>query len=121
MPVEDIVKDHELLAKLMSHYRYRLEHVHEGAADVPMSNAMKENLSFKNTIKEIEQILAIKGVKAREEAKKHAGLLTLAASQYAKDLDAILEKAKGLLPNIPEGDLSRLETELKTVKTHLAE
>jgi hypothetical protein len=119
MPVEDIVKNHELLAKALSHYRYRLEHIHEAASDAPMSNAMKENLSFKNTIKEIEQVLAIKGAKAREEAKKHAGLLTLAVSQYAKDLESVFEKAKGLLPDMPEGDLSRLEAELKTLKSYL--
>lgn len=121
MPVEDIVKNHELLAKLMSHYRYRLEHMHEAAGEASMSNAMKENLAFKNTIKQIEQVLSIKGAKAREEAKKHAGLLTLAASQYAKDLETVLEKARGFLPDMPEGDLSRLETELKTVKAYLTQ
>ena len=120
MPIEDIVKNHELLAKVMSHYRYRLEHMHEAAA-VSMSNAMKENLAFKNTIKQIEEVLSIKGAKAREEAKKHAGLLALAASQYAKDLETMLEKARGLLPDMPEGDLSHLETELKTVKTYLTQ
>jgi hypothetical protein len=119
MPVEDIVKNHELLAKVMSHYRYRLEHIHDAAGEASMSNAMKENLSFKDTIKQIEQVLSIKGAKAREEAGKHVGLLTLALSQYAKDLETALEKARGLLPDVPEGDLSRLETELKTVKAHL--
>jgi len=120
MPVEDIVKNHELLAKVLSHYRYRLEHINE-AADATMSNAMKENLAFKDTIKQIEQILALKGAKAREEAKKHAGLLTLALSQYAKDLETVFEKARGLLPNMPEGDLSRLEAELKAVKAYLTQ
>jgi type VI protein secretion system component VasK len=120
MPIEDIVKNHELLAKVLSHYRYLLEHIHE-AGDVTLSNAMKENLAFKSTIKQIEQVLALRGAKAREEAKKHAGLLTLAVSQYAKDLEAAFEKAKGLLPNMPEGDLSRLEEELKAIKAYLTQ
>ena len=86
-----------------------------------MSNAMKANLTFNHTIKQIEQVLTIKGAKSKEEAKKHADLLTLAISQYAKDLEAVLEKAKTLLPHILEGDLIRLETELKKVKTYLTQ
>jgi hypothetical protein len=122
MPVEDIVKNHDLLAKVLSHYRYRLEHLHEDAGGhSPMSNAMKQTLAFNNTIKQIEQILTIKGAKAREEAKKHAGLLTLAISQYAKDLEAVFEKAKNLLPDTPDGDLHRLETELNAVKAYLTQ
>ena len=121
MPVEDIVKNHELLAKALSHYRYRLEHIHEAAGDTPLSNAMKENLSFKNTIKEIEQVLTIKGTKARDEMKKHTALLTQALSQYAKDLEAVFEKAKTVLPDMPEGDLSRLEAELKAIKSYLTQ
>jgi protein subunit release factor A len=119
MPVEDIVKNHELLAKVMSHYRHQLEHLHEDAAS--MSNAMKENLSFSDTIKQIEQILSIKGAKAKEEAKKHAGLLTVAVSQYAKDLEVHFEKAKNLLPDTPDGDLHRLETELEALKAYLTQ
>ena len=119
MPVEDIVKDHELLAKVMSHYRHLLEHLHEDEAS--MSNAMKENMSFKDTIKQIEQILSIKGAKAKEEAKKHAGLLTVAVSQYAKDLEVHFEKAKNLLPDTPDGDLHRLETELEALKAYLTQ
>jgi len=119
MPVEDIVKNHELLAKVMSHYRHQLEHLHE--AEASMSNAMKENMSFRDTIKQIEQILSIKGAKAREEAKKHAGLLTVAVSQYAKDLEALVERAKALLPATPDGDLHRLENELKALKNYLTQ
>jgi phosphopantothenate synthetase len=118
MPIEDIVKNHELLAKVLSHYRHTLEHLHEGAGS--MSNAMKDNLSFNQTVKQIEQVLSIKGAKAQlEAAKKHAELLTLAASQYAKDLEGVLEKAKTVLPNTVDGDLHRLETELKAVKDYL--
>jgi hypothetical protein len=121
MPIEDIVKNHDLLAKVMSHYRSLLEHLHEVEEAKPfMSNAMRENLSFTRTIKQIEQILAIKGSKAKEEAKSHAGLLTLAVSQYAKDLEAMLDRAKGLLPDMPDGDLHRLEDELKAVKAYLS-
>jgi hypothetical protein len=122
MPVEDIVKNHELLAKVMSHYRHHLEQLHnDKELQSFMSNAMKANLSFNHTIKQIEQILTIKGAKSKEEVKKHAGLLTLAISQYAKDLEAVVEKAKNLLPDILEGDLTRLETELKTVKAYLTQ
>jgi Mg2+/Co2+ transporter CorC len=122
MPIEDLVKNHELLAKVMSHYRYLLEHLHEaGEVTTSLSNAMKENLAFKDTIKQIEQVLAIKGMKAKEEAKKHTALLTLAATQYAKDLETALEKAKSLLPDTPDGDLRRLEAELKAVKSHLSQ
>jgi hypothetical protein len=122
MPVEDIVKNHELLAKVMSHYRHHLEELHnDKELQSFMSNAMKANLTFNHTIKQIEQILTIKGAKSKEEAKKHAGLLTLAISQYAKDLEAVLEKAKNILPQILEGDLTRLETELKTVKDYLTQ
>jgi hypothetical protein len=121
MPIEDIIKNHDVLAKVLSHYRYRLEHMHEAGGEASMSNAMKENLSFKSTIQQIEQILSIKGAKAREEAKKHVGLLTLAVSQYAKDLETVLEKARGFLPEMPEGDLNRLEDELKTVKAYLTQ
>lgn len=117
MPVEDIVKNHELLAKVMSHYRHQLEHLHETEAS--MSNAMKENLSFRNTIRQIEEVLAIRGAKAKDEAKKHAGLLTIAVSQYAKDLEALAERTKTLLPNTPDGDLHHLETELKALKNYL--
>ncbi len=120
MAVEDIVKDHELLAKVLSHYRHHLEHLDKDLAS-SMSNAMKANLSFTHTIKQIEQILATKGIKAKEEAKKHTGLLTLAISQYAKDLETVVEKARSLLPDIPEGDLTRLETELKTIKNYLTQ
>ena len=118
MPIEDMVKDHDLLARVLSHYRHRLEHIRDDASSF-MSNAMKENLSFNKTIKQIEQVLALKGVKAREEAKKHADLLTRAASQYATDLEAAFEKAKSLLPNTPDGDLQRLEAELKSLKSYL--
>jgi hypothetical protein len=122
MPVEDIVKNHDLFARVMSHYRHHLEQLHnDKELQSFMSNAMKANLTFNHTIKQIEQILAIKGVKSKEEAKKYAGLLTLAISQYAKDLEAVLEKAKNLLPDILEGDLTRLETELKTVKAYLTQ
>jgi hypothetical protein len=122
MPVEDIVKNHDLLAKVMSHYRHHLEQLHnDKELQSFMSNAMKANLSFNHTIKQIEQILTIKGAKSKEEAKKHANLLTLAISQYAKDLEAVVEKAKNLLPDILEGDLTRLETELKTVKAYLTQ
>jgi len=117
MPVEDIVKNHELLAKVMSHYRHQLEHLHEDEAS--LSNAMKENLSFRDTIKQIEQVLAIKGTKAKEEAKKYEGLLTLAVSQYAKDLEALFEKTKKLLPDTTDGDLHRLDNELKALKAYL--
>jgi len=117
MPVEDIVKNHELLAKVMSHYRHLLEHLHEEEAS--MSNAMKENLSFRDTIKQIEDLLSIKGAKARDEAKKHTELLTVAISQYAKDLEALAEKTKSLLPNTTDGDLHRLEAELKSLKAYL--
>ena len=120
MPVEDIVKDHELLARVMSHYRHTLEHLHEAIGSGPMSNAMKQNLSFTTTVKQIEQILSIKGAKAKEEAKKHADLLTVAVSQYAKDLEALVERAKQLLPDIVDGDLHRLETELESLKKYLA-
>jgi hypothetical protein len=120
MPVEDIVKNHDLLARVMSHYRSLLEHLHEIEEAKPfMSNVMKENLSFNHTIKQIEQILSIKGSKATEEAKKHVDLLTVAVSQYAKDLEAMLERARGLLPNVPDGDLRQLEAELKAIKAHL--
>lgn len=120
MPVEDIVKDHDLLAKVMSHYRHHLEQLHnDKELQSFMSNAMKANLAFNNTIKQIEQILAIKGAKSREEAQKHVSLLTVAISQYAKDLEAVLAKAKTLLPQMAKGDLTRLETELKTVKEYL--
>jgi len=118
MPIEDIVKNHDLMAKVLSHYRHTLEHLHEGAG--AMSNAMKDNLSFNHTVKEIEHLLSVKGAKAQmEAAKKHMELLTLAASQYAKDLEAAFEKAKTLLPNTVDGDLHRLETELKAVKDYL--
>jgi len=117
MPVQDIVKNHDLLAKVMSHYRHLLEHVHEGEA--AMSNAMKENLSFRDTIKEVEQVLSIQGGKATEEAKKHAELLTIAVSQYTKDLETVVEKTKKLIPDAAEGDLHRLESELKTLKAYL--
>jgi Mg2+/Co2+ transporter CorC len=120
MPVEDIVKNHDLLAKVMSHYRHHLEQLHnDKELQSLMSNAMKANLTFTHTIKQIEQILTIQGAKSKEEAKKHAALLTLAISQYAKDLEAVLEKAKSLLPDIREGDLTRLETEIRTVKAYL--
>ena len=120
MPVEDIVKNQELLAKVMSHYRHRLEHLDDDKEiSSSMSNAMKGNLSFNHTIKQIEQVLSTKGAKSKEEVKKHSVLLTQAISQYAKDLESALEKAKNLLPNIPEGDLQRLETELKAVKAYL--
>jgi len=120
MPVEDIVKNQELLARVMSHYRHRLEHLDDDREIASsMSNAMKGNLSFNHTIKQIEQVLSIKGAKSREEVKKYSVLLTQAISQYAKDLESALEKAKNLLPNIPEGDLQRLETELKAVKAYL--
>jgi ribosomal protein S9 len=122
MPVEDIVKNHDLLAKVMSHYRHYLEQLHnDKELQSFMSNAMKANLSFNHTIKQIEHILTIKGVKSKEEAKTHAALLTRAISQYAKDLEAVLEKAKTLLPDVLEGDLTRLETELKTVKAYLTQ
>jgi hypothetical protein len=122
MPVEDIVKDHDLLAKVMSHYRHHLEQLHnDKELQSFMSNAMKANLTFNHTIKQIEQILTIKGAKSKEEAKKHVDLLTLAISQYAKDLEAVLEKAKNILPQILEGDLTRLEAELKTVKAYLTQ
>jgi hypothetical protein len=117
MPVEDIVKDHDLLARVMSHYRHLLEHVH--AEGENMSNAMKENLSFNHTIKQIEQLLSIKGAESMEEAKKYTGLLTIAISHYAKDLEASLAKARKLLPDTSEGDLHRLEDELKAVKAFL--
>ena len=117
MPVEDIVKDHELLAKVMSHYRHLLEHLHEDEAS--MSNAMKENMSFKDTIKQIEQILSIRGTKAKEEAKQHLDLLTVAISQYEKDLEVLFEKTKKLLPDTPDGDLRHLESELKALKAYL--
>ena len=117
MPVEDIVKNHELLAKVMSHYRHLLEHLHEEEAS--MSNAMKENLAFHDTINQIEELLSIKGAKAREEAKKHAELLTVAISQYAKDLEALFEKTKSILPNTADGDLHRLEAELKSLRAYL--
>jgi len=121
MPVEDIVKDHELLARVMSHYRHILEHVHEASASAgTMSNAMKQNLSFNNTVKQIEQVLAIQGTKAKEEAKKHAGLLTIAISQYSRDLEDIVGRAKELLPDTVDGDLRRLENELKSLKSYLA-
>ncbi|HUK27120.1 MAG TPA: hypothetical protein VLV31_01735 [Candidatus Acidoferrales bacterium] len=121
MPVEDIVKDHELLARVMSHYRHMLEHLHEASASAgSMSNAMKQNLSFNSTMKQIEQVLAIQGTKAKEEAKKHAALLTIAITQYSKDLEAILGKAKELLPDTVDGDLHRLESELKSLKTYVA-
>lgn len=120
MPVEDIVKNQELLARVMSHYRHRLEHLDDDREIASsMSNAMKGNLSFNHTIKQIEQVLSIRGAKSREEVKKYSVLLTQAISQYAKDLESALEKAKNLLPNIPEGDLQRLETELKAVKAYL--
>jgi len=122
MPVEDLVKNHELLAKVMSHYRHRLEHLHgEKALESSMSNAMKENLSFSHTVKQIEQVLALRGAKAKEEAKKYAGLLTLAISEYAKDCEVVVERAKNLLPDMPEGDLHRLEAELKAVKAYLTQ
>jgi len=117
MPVEDVVKNHELLAKVMSHYRHLLEHLQEGEA--AMSNAMKENLAFRDTIKEIEQVLSIKGGRATEEAKKHTELLTIALSQYTRDLESLFEKSKKLIPGATEGDLHRLETELKTLKAYL--
>jgi cysteinyl-tRNA synthetase len=117
MPVEDIVRNHELLARVMSHYRHLIEQVHEGEQN--MSNAMRENLSFTHTIKQIEQVLSVKGAKAKEEAKKYTELLTLAISQYAKDLEAAVEKARGLLPDVVGGDLQRLEDELKAVKAYL--
>jgi protein subunit release factor A len=119
MPVEDIVKNHELLAKVMSHYRHQLEHLHEDEASI--SNAMKENLLFRDTIKQIEQILSLKGAKATEEAKKYVKLLTIAISQYAKDLESLFEKTKKLLPDTAEGDLRRLEAELKSLKTYLTD
>jgi cysteinyl-tRNA synthetase len=122
MPVEDIVKNHELLAKVMSHYRHRLEHLHEDAETRNhMSNAMRDNLSFSHTVKQIEQILSIKGAKSSEEAKKYAGILTIAISQYAKDLEAVLGRATNVLPDIPDGDLHRLESELKAVKAYLTQ
>ena len=122
MPVEQIVKNHDLLAKVMSHYRHLLENLHEEIETKHyMSNAMKENLSFNQTVKQIEQILAIKGAKSTEEAKKYAGILTTAIVQYAKDLEAVLERAKNILPDIPDGDLHRLETELKAVKAYLTQ
>ena len=120
MPVEDIVKNHDLLAKVMSHYRHLVEHVHEDVETKNlMSNAMRENLSFSHTVKQIEQILAIKGAKSTEEAMKYAGILTIAISQYAKDLEAVLGRAKDLLPEMADGDLRRLESELKAVKAYL--
>jgi len=120
MPVEDIVKNQDLLARVMSHYRHRLEHLDDDKEIAPsMSNAMKGNLSFNHTIKEIEQLLSSKAAKPKEEAKKHTALLTQAISQYAKDLESAFEKAKSLLPNLPEGDLQRLENELKTIKAYL--
>jgi len=122
MPVEDLVKNHELLAKVLSHYRHRLEHLHgEKGLEASMSNAMKENLSFNHTVKQIEHILSLKGAKAREEAKKYSGLLTLAASTYVKDCEAALEKARNLLPDLPDGDLHRLETELAAIKAYLTQ
>jgi arginine deiminase len=122
MPIEDIIKDHDLLAKVLSHYRYRLEHLHEDLeSKFSMSNAMKENLAFKQTVKQIEELLATTGAKSQEEAKKYAELLTLAISQYAKDLEAVLEKGKKMLPQIPDGDLHRLEDELKAVKAYLTQ
>jgi hypothetical protein len=122
MPVEDIVKSQELLAKVMSHYRHRLEHLHDDKEITSaMSNAMKGDLSFNHTIKQIEQVLSIKGAKSKEEARKYSVLLTQAISQYAKDLESAFEKAKNLLPDIPEGDLHRLETELKTVKAYITQ
>ncbi len=122
MPVEDIVKNHDLLAKVMSHYRHHLEQLHnDKELQSFMSNAMKANLTFSHTINQIEQILAIKGAKSKEEAQKYADLLTLAISQYAKDLEAVVEKAKKLVPAMVEGDLTHLETELKTVKDYLTQ
>jgi hypothetical protein len=120
MPVEDIVKNRDLLARVMSHYRHHLEQLqNDSELQSLMSNAMKLNVSFNQTIKQIEQVLAIKGAKSMEEVKKYAGLLDTAISQYAKDLEAVLEKAKNILPDILEGDLARLESELKTVKGYL--
>jgi len=120
MPIEDIVKNHDLLAKVLSHYRYRLEHLHEDIeGKFSMSNAMKENLAFKHTIKQIEEILTTKGTESKEELQKYAELLTLAVSQYAKDLEAVFEKGRKMLPQIPNGDLHRLEDELEAVKTYL--
>jgi len=120
MPVEDIVQNHDLLAKVMSHYRHLLERLAENSQTKSvMSNAMKENLAFHHTVKEIEKILSIKGAKATDEAKAHEVILTRAISLYVKDLEAVLDEAKRLLPHLPEGDLHRLETELRTVKAYL--
>ena len=121
MPVEDIVKNHELLAKVMSHYRQLLEHLHEDLETGSfMSNAMRENLAFRHTVKQIEQILSIKGAESTEEAKKYVGILTIAISQYANDLESVLERAKNVLPAMADGDLHRLENELKAVKAYLS-
>jgi len=120
MPVEDLVKNHELLAKVLSHYRHAVEYLHEtDELKASMSNAMKENLVFHHTVKQIEEVLTLKGTKAREEAKKYTDLLTQAISQYVKDLDTVFEKSKQLLPQLPDGDLHRLEEELKALKAYL--
>lgn len=118
--MEDLVKNHDLLAKVMSHYRNRLELLHEDRQiRSVMSNAMRENVAFNHTIKQIEQLLSIKGEKATEEAKAHSALLTNAISLYARDLEDVFKRAKNLLPDLPNGDLQRLETELREVKGYL--
>jgi hypothetical protein len=122
MPIEDLVKNHELLAKVLSHYRHQLESLHsDRGLESSMSNAMKENLSFTHTVRQIEQLLSLRGLKAREEAKKYSGLMTLAVSGYVKDCEVVLEKARALLPDLPDGDLHRLETELKTIKAYITQ
>ena len=101
MPIEDIVKDKELLKRATDHYLFHLEHMFDGKEMKAIySPIMQDFLStcLENIKKQITEIKLLKGKRVESLAERHSDLLRLIAECYNADLKKIHDQLSVMVP-----------------------
>jgi len=116
MPIEDLVRNAELLRRVLEHYRSRLDSFTSDEEIKPLiSGPVRRYLTFGQSKSLVSEALN-ELTKDRNTANLkplYSDLLRSAARQYAKDLERIREKAS---KELPESKLDELESDIKAVK-----
>jgi len=116
MPIQDLAKNTELLNRVLTHYKHRLDNFTSNEEIKPlMSRPARQQLTFgelKASISDIMNELK-KGNTAEQNLSLYSDLLLSAARQYLKDLERIKEKTR---QDLPDTKLTELELEIEAIK-----
>lgn len=114
MPILELLKNRDLLKRVMGHYRNRLQNIAGRYASKELkaawSSTISDLVSYEETSEKIDQVLALRYDEIGIRGPLFEDLLKLAASCYLEDLKTVrLTLRRLMLPS----ELRRLEQDIE--------